>query len=131
MSGRTMRMVIGSLFGLAAGVSFGLMVLPYIAEWRFSRILPPEFYPAMATYAFPLAILWAPFGAMAAERGGALSGARIMSVGGVVAGIIFAFMVSGARGPLQFLMLSIATGGVYGWGAGFLIGWALPGLKNS
>lgn len=119
MFDRINRILFGSLIGWLAGYSFITALLPFALG-----ALAPEALgyalPAMAQLGMWGAVLWLPLGAGAAWMGSLRRSALLFGGGGLVVGLIYALLV--APGQLPVLVISPLLGGLYGWGAGSLLG---------
>ncbi|MEZ4661420.1 MAG: hypothetical protein R2911_28040 [Caldilineaceae bacterium] len=77
MSNPINRMFFGAIIALMAGISFGIYMLPQIA-YALLPTLPADVSARMAPYLIYTALLWAPWGALAARRGRLRCGVLLM-----------------------------------------------------
>lgn len=115
------RLLFGGVIGLMAGFSFHLAVLPFIAE----NILPgalDDIYASMNPATFWLVAVWALAGAAAGWCGGMRAGGLRFGLGGLLGGLLFGVQMIAAGSTWPALLVTAVAGGVYGWGAGLLVG---------
>lgn len=119
MFDRINRILFGSLIGWLAGYSFITALLPFALQ-----ALAPEALgyalPGMARLGLWTTVLWVPLGAWAAWLGNMRRSALVFGGGAVAIGLVYALLV--APGQLPVLAISPLLAGLYGWGAGSLLG---------
>lgn len=123
--GNLPRLAFGAVIGLLAGVSFGITLLPLILD-QIMPDLPAASYLLMARFALPAALLWTPGGALATYSRDWKRGALYMGLASLVAGAIYGFLIAPGMVLLPVMGISAATAGLYGAGAGLLVGAGFP-----
>lgn len=118
---RLNRMVFGGLIGWLAGFSFMTALLPFVMEMMIAR-LPPDLFYAIAQYALPFTVLWIPVGSAAALYGGWCRGGQIFGAGALIVSGLFGFLIGQGSGAWFVPVVSALLGGLYGLGAGMLVG---------
>lgn len=123
--GRLPRLTFGAVIGLLAGVSFGLTIYPLVLD-KFVPDAPGAAYLNMARLALPASLLWVPGGVLAALSMSGRKGALYMGLASLVAGLIYGVLAAPGKVFLPMVTVSVITAGLYGAGAGFLVGAGFP-----
>lgn len=119
MFDRINRILFGSLIGWLAGYSFVTALLPFALQALAPEALGYAF-AGMARIGMGSTVLWVPLGAAAASLGNMRRSALVFGGGALVIGLLYALLAAPGQWPV--LLISPLLGGLYGWGAGSLLG---------
>ena len=119
MFDRLNRILFGGLIGWLAGYSFVTSLLPFVLQTLAPEALGSAL-PGMAQWGMWSTALWVPVGAGAAWLGNLRRSAALFGGGALVIGLLYALVTAPGLGPV--LAISPLLAGLYGWGAGSLLG---------
>lgn len=124
MNNRTVRLLMGLVFGAAGGMSFAITIFPYATEW-FAPDTSFDFSIVLG-WVVPMIGLWAVAGVVAGWYAHMVIGGLAIGSAGAVGGALLGTAVA----PLGSSLMLIGTlaGLVYGGLGGLLIGYAFGSL---
>lgn len=114
------RILFGGIIAWLAGFSFTVAILPFLLE-LLAQVVPIVLNP-MRQYLTPLTMAWIPVGMLAANAGTARQGAIILGIGGALLGGVAGTLAAGSLAQWWLVAVSALAAGVYGAGAGLLMG---------
>ena len=119
MFDRINRVLFGGLIGWLAGYSFVTALLPFALQALAPEALGYAF-AGMARLGMWSTVLWVPLGVAAASLGAMRRSALVFGGGALAVGLLYALLAAAGQWPV--LVISPLLAGLYGWGAGSLLG---------
>jgi hypothetical protein len=119
MFDRINRVLFGGLIGWLGGYSFATALLPFALQALAPETLALSL-PLMARWGLASTVLWVPLGIAAALAGSHRRSGLIFAAGALLIGLIYGLLVAAQQ--WQVALVSTLLAGVYGWGAGSLLG---------
>lgn len=115
------RILFGGIIAWLAGFSFTVALLPFLLEFL-AQMVAITLHPTMRQYLTPLTLAWIPIGMVAANQRSARQAGLVLGAGAFLLGGIASALAVGTVAQWWIVALGALAAGIYGAGAGLLMG---------